>query len=198
MAKFMYHTALKSKFEVSNISPSNSELGKNFMLFQNDIMTDGIHPSMNDCDVIYGDPPWRHGFNVFNDRAGVSSERTFNEFANKLGSEILRLGKPFYLVCGKELINKLPKNKGVKPITLNNAPVQMVWWFDDFKEDVSTSFDVIKVLAKRYKVMGDCFCGYSASLKVFLNNGGKKVIGTDFDGKCITVSKGVLNGEYDN
>lgn len=194
----MYHTALKSKFEVSDIEALDSGFGPNFTLFQNDIVADGIHKSMESCDVIYGDPPWPHGFNVFNERAGVSDSRTFDAFAAKLGAEILRLGKPFYMICGITLIKKLPANKGIKPITLNGASAKLVWWFDDFNDDVSTSADVIKVLAKKYNVMGDCFCGYSASLKIFLDNGGKSVIGTDFDGKCITISKGVLNGEYDN
>lgn len=194
----MYHSALKSKFEVSQVQPSNKELGQNFMLFQNDVVQDGIHESMDVCDVIYGDPPWPHGFDVFNERAGIFDNRTFNAFAHKLGAEILRLNKPFYMICGLTLIKRLPPNKGVRPITLNGGAAKLVWWFDDFEVSVSTNVDVIKALASKYEVMGDCFCGYSASLKIFLDNGGSSVIGTDFDGKCITIGKGVLSGAYDN
>ena len=189
-----YHTAIKGKFDVVDIKPDTGGSGSKFLLLKKDVMKDGIPKEIKECDVIYSDPPWPHGFPVFNERAGAIDGRTFNSFADRLAVEIKKINKPIYFVCGKTLINKLPPNQGTLPVALNGGSATLVWWNDEFKDFVKTSDDIIKSLARRYASMGDCFCGYSLSLKTFINYGGKFVVGSDFDGKCIAVSNGVLWG----
>ena len=183
----MYHTALKSKFDTKYVSSSNIVSGKNYLFLKNDIMKTGIPSDIYKCDVVYGEPPWPHGFNVFNERAAVEDRRTYKDFARSLSEQIKLIKKPFYMTAGKTLIKLLPSNAGTLPIKLNGNDAFVVWWFDKFNENPGTNLDVCEMLAKKYSSMGDWCCGYGTPLMAFLKSGGKSVVGSDYDGKCITV-----------
>ena len=149
----MYHTALKSKFDTKNVSPSKKIFGKRYLFFQNDIMQNGIPDEISECDVIYGEPPWPHGFKIFNKRTNVKDNRTYKDFADILGSEILRLKKPFFMTIGKTLLKMLPSHAGHCQIKLNGAESFMVWWFDKYNGPHKTNLSVCKELGQRYASM---------------------------------------------
>ena len=187
MTDEMYHTALKSKFDTKYVVSSDMVFGDNHVFLKNDVMTQGIPDKIKECDVIYGEPPWPHGFKIFNDRADVEDKRTYKDFADALAEQIRSVKKPFYMTAGKTLIKLLPSNAGTLPIKLNGNDAFMVWWFDKFEGKPATNLDVCRILAKRFKSMGDWCCGYGTPLMAFLEAGGKSVVGADYDGKCITV-----------
>lgn len=187
MTNEMYHTALKSKFDTKYVSSSDMIFGDNHTFLKNDIMKTGIPSDIAKCDVIYGEPPWPHGFDIFNQRAAVEDRRTYKDFAEALARQIKSIKKPFYMTAGKTLIKLLPSNAGTLPIKLNGNSAFIVWWFDKFHAEPETNLDVCKVLAKKYSSMGDWCCGYGTPLMTFLEAGGKSVVGADYDGKCITV-----------
>ena len=183
----MYHTALKSKFDTKDVPVSTRVSGDGYVFLRSDLVVDGIPDEVADCDVIYGEPPWPHGFKVFNDRAEVSDRRTYQEFADVLGSEIRRIRKPFYMTLGKTLMKMLPSHSGSLPVKLNGADAFIVWWFDKYDGPHDTNISVCKALGARYRSMGDWCCGYATPLLAFTEGGGKLIVGADYDGKCITV-----------
>ena len=63
-------------------------------------------------------------------------------------------------------------------------------------EDFETNYELVGNLV-HFGCIGDFCCGYGSPLIHFLKSGGQKIVGSDFDRKCITVFKERLeNGEY--
>jgi hypothetical protein len=191
-----YHSALESQnLQIFDVKPKNEAKGDRFKLVRCDLLKSGLPPVMAECDAFYSDPPWLPGFKTFNDRAGVADKRTYAEFGEMLGDEILAAMKPTYLTLGKSLLRHLPEPDGTTPYKLNGGDAILAWWFDEGEGPVDFHDDVTIYLAGKYEILGDFFCGYGESLRNFLSHGGHSVVGSDFDGKCIAVAADLFEGK---
>jgi len=196
-----YHTALKeSVLAEKHTGESNFETHPKGLMIKNDIIRSGLPAEFDSCDVLYSDPPWPHGWHIFNKRAGVNGT-TYQQLCDAI-TKIIKQGKPTYLCLGKSLLGKLPEPKITRDVILNGDKIILAIWNDNawlnaaeqhrlgigFQETLSTR-DVCIMLASRYKCIGDFACGYGESVRNFLDGGGArhKFVASDYNGNCISV-----------
>lgn len=190
MARGVYHSALKGSI-VYDVQETVFDEGENFSVFVYDIIEEEIPPRGLRAEVIYAEPPYPPGFAVFNDRAGVKGKRTYDDLAEAI-SRIIAKGRPTYIALGKTLLNKLPAPVGLVAVNLNGLGAEIAYWNADIAPEGKTTKDVVIGLAGKYKSMWDFCCGYGDCLSTFMEAGGEYAIGSDYDGRCVTVTKGRL------
>lgn len=146
-----------------------------------DINREPIPDAYHRCDVIYADPPWSGGISVFDQRAGVVSP-DYDEHARRIGRIITDLGKPTVLLIGATLSARLPPADFSMSVMLNGTRAQASFWNGAYAlGDVST--DLIRFLAKTYNCVGDFFCGYGTTGRLFAE-AGKSFVMSDYNAQC--------------
>lgn len=190
-----YHTALKGKFETHFPDPEN--IIDNFVddvgnkIFTQDIMFEPLSKEFERCDAIYCEPPFPHGFKVFNERANknyLSGYDMFCQRIQKIVFQELKNKRPLFMVTNKKLLSFLPYPHDSKPMLLNDNPETISVWNYKIDFDFITNYELISNLIQ-FDCLGDFCCGYGSPLIHFLKSGGKNIVGSDFDNKCITVFK---------
>ena len=188
----LYHTALKkgslTYLDVPETNYVEHPLG---LMIKSDIINEGLPQQMLDCDVIYAEPPWPHGFKIFNERAGIK-HNDYNDLSDAIKEAIVfcsskEASTPFYLLLGKTMLSKLPDPNELHETILNGNDAFMAVWNDSYEGNLSSTYEICHTLGGRYKKFGDFTCGYGACVKAFLEGGGESFIASDYDGKCITV-----------
>ncbi|MAF42998.1 MAG: hypothetical protein CMI54_02340 [Parcubacteria group bacterium] len=190
MGKGIYHSALKGSI-VYDVSGTAFYEGKNFSVFQYDLIAEKIPSRGLKADCVYAEPPYPSGFAVFNERAGASGARTYDDLAGAI-SKIIESGQPTYITLGKTLLKKLPEPKGTIEVMLNGLGSEVAYWGTDIRPVGRTTKDVVVDLARRYGSMWDFCCGYGDCLVNFMASGGEYAVGSDYDNKCVTITKGRL------
>lgn len=187
-----YHTALRQGHDPhKDVDSSDLHLLANGVIFRHDIISDGPPLRMKDCDVLYADPPWPHGFKVFNERAGFH-HKSYDQLAEAITDIITSLDKLTIMAIGKTLLRKLPEPYQLKSINLNGSPALLGVWNGEVDSYAVTTKSFCEYLGSRFECMGDFTCGYGASVRSFLAGGGTGYVASDFDGKCVTVMADIM------
>lgn len=183
----LYHTALSSgSITYDDIPETISTKHRLGIMLKNDIIADGLPSEFDLCDVLYAEPPWPHGFHVFNKRAGVSGP-SYDDLAKAIENIILTKKKPTFILLGKTLLRKLPEAEVVLETILNGNSVIMAVWNASYSGPTTNTAEICKYLGSQYAIMGDFTCGYGSCIRNFLLGGGSRFVASDYDGKCITV-----------
>lgn len=185
MDKGFYHTALKGGEPSVEYPACSRAVFPGGVAIRHDI-TFGLHPEMGECQALYADPPWPAGFEVFNERAQTPGG-TWKGFMAKIGKIIAESKKPIFLTLGMRALGLLPGADNVFHLRLNHADVLLgVWNAPDVEvRGKCTAFRFLEMLVERYECIGDFCCGYGTTGRVFLGAGGKRVILTDYNARCI-------------
>lgn len=185
--KKIYHSALaKGTITYSNVAETKKAVHPKGIMMQNDIIADGLPEQFDECDVLYAEPPWRHGFKIFNKRAGVD-HASYNDLADAISKIITGTEKPVYILLGQQMLNKLPRPNQLFETILNGNGAMVAIWRDTYTGLTDNTEVICQNLGSRYKCLGDFTCGYGACVQNFLEGGGKRFVASDYDGKCITV-----------
>lgn len=155
--------------------------------FTHDLLTDGPLPTAyTSCDVLVSDLPWRLGFDTFNERAGITDDRTYDEFLDVIGALTDRLDIPVYLITGRHALPKLPPPATTLPMMLNEDDAVAVCYRPGDEADgrYGTAPEFLHALAQRYTTAGDPCCGYGRTARVFLRNNRAAVV-SDMNPQCI-------------
>lgn len=155
----------------------------------------GLHRSFRDCDLLYSEPAWEHGFDRYVERSGESIE-----YADYIGaiSEIMRTDdRPAVLIVGKRAARALPEPSSATPLHLNSGGRFIV-------EAVALAYrcilprvtarhrgwtnidsaNLLHALAKQYSRVGDFSCGYGNTGRIFAEHRCSWVM-SDSSAECI-------------
>lgn len=144
---------------------------------------EGLPPEMlRRADVLYAEPPWRFGYDEFARRAGRPNRMVWKDLMELFGVEVRRSGLPAVVICGKVARDRLRPDAAV-PAWLNGQACLACLW----KLEIAPGLDataILSDLAQRFETVGDPFCGYGRSARVFAA-AGKSYVSTDFSTECI-------------
>jgi hypothetical protein len=147
-----------------------------------DITAGELPAEYEGCDVLYSEPPWVRGVDVFNARAGVS-DVTFTAVMAGIAAIVESNTRPAHIVIGKQAVKRIPKPDALVPIQLNQWAA-LVAVYRTEPVPVQTSVELTAVLAARHERVGDFCCGYGRALRAFVQRG-KKFTGSDYNPRCI-------------
>jgi hypothetical protein len=157
-------------------------------------LTLGLPKDYNDCDILYSEPSWLLGYDIFSKRAETisGSYKTYIDVLSKLTFN----KKPIVLIIGKNALKKMNQNFTQKKVKLNNHwETAYGWNIDISKYDVNLNYDLIKCLSKDFNKVGDMNCGYGNTGRIFKDNG-KNFVMSDINSKTIYyVAKKLMNYE---
>lgn len=156
--------------------------------FRHDLLTDGPLPAdYATADVLVTDLPWRLGFDTFNERAGITDDRTYDEFLDVISHIVETTTIPVYLITGRHALSKLPTPATTIPMALNENDAIAVAYRPGDEADGSygTAPEFLHALTTRgYATVGDPCCGYGRTARVFLR-AGKAAVVSDMNPTCI-------------
>lgn len=176
-----YHTALK-RGEVSQWPKLGRHEGKFGLAFVADIAA-GIPEEMHDADFWYSDPPWRHGYEIFAERAGREQILSYSDFMRKIGQEIRKAGKPTVMLIGKQGADALMPDT-IADARLNGDDVLACLWNMTKWSGRVDSEEILRFAAFCHSCVGDFFCGYGRA-GMFFAKAGKRYVMSDFNPSCI-------------
>jgi hypothetical protein len=186
--KKAYHSALKKELNIDNELYYRQK--DDNIAFQHDI-TEGIPLIYNQCDVLYSEVSWSHGYNIFAERAKVVSS-TYLEYINIL-IEMIKTNKsqPIFLIVEnkiKHLFTNAISDLTINQLKLHSYPTTLIIsnYQNDFLENSSiiTNYDLLYYLAQNFNKVGDFCCGYGNTAKIFKQYN-KNFICSDINPKCI-------------
>jgi hypothetical protein len=176
-----YHSALGDRQEQDVPGVDRFEL-EDSVAFVHDIFDAELLPAeYAACDVLYLEPPWRDGFGLYERRTG-NDGRNWNDLMRRAGELIVNsslpavvtisrwtpMPEPDYRLDGRQ--NELPCSFWIYGDVGSALPVQDV--------------DLVAVLARDFERVGDFFCGYGRSARIFAQHG-KRFTVSDYNARCI-------------
>jgi len=179
-----YHSALASGTQHAAAPVQRFE--RHGSVFLTHDMALGLPPEMATCDVLYAEPPWKHGYDIFNKRAGVEAKVPWSAFMQRIGEAIEASKLPVALIAGPEGTKHLPPPRSRQNITLNGSYAVLLAYRLDvpgYAKTVPTT-QVIGELAARFGRVGDFCCGYGVTGHIFLARGRTCVL-SDHNATCI-------------
>jgi hypothetical protein len=181
-----YHSALSAVPVVAGEPIERHLFADGSVAFAHDLMR-GLTDDFDQCDVLYGEPPWPAGVDIFNERAGA--DWTFSQIYRTIAAIVTSAGKPVVVTTGVRGLQMLPKPTQTLTITLNGAKAFAVCYGVSFEfPGVPSSADVLAELARRFDCIGDFCCGYGRSARAF-KAVGKRFVCSDYNAVCISVLK---------
>ncbi|MDR2408356.1 MAG: hypothetical protein LBE13_09650 [Bacteroidales bacterium] len=177
---YTYHSALHDP--IINIPCTRFE-SDHVLALQHDMSIGIPNDVIERCDVIYGEPPWLRGIEVFNQRVGISTF-TFDKLVTSICNIIEASKIPMYFIVAAHLLKKLPKPVYSYNIILNTSGAFVVCYNTDKIINAKTNLLFIVELAKVYNCVWDFCCGYGNTGRIFRQYK-KNAVLSDFDAQCI-------------
>lgn len=178
-----YHTALSYGHEHSEVSSIERVEFTDGVALRHDIWRD-LPADFDACDVIYAEPPWPIGYQVFNERANVTAP-PWSAFQVRLAdhaAERLAAGVGTILLGGKLALRYHPNATKVQPVTLNHDRVNLICY--GVETEGATTIDVMNDVASRFACIGDYCCGYGRTITIVRRHA-KRFVMSDHNGQCI-------------
>ena len=175
-----YHTALNHSNLTDDLPVDRVEVGGNIALRYN--IFDPIPKEYEKCDAMFCEPPWRHGFNVFNERVGFAGP-TWVDFMNRINTIISETKVPVVITAGKAALRYLEGYTAIYPTSLNGANAFLVAWNVTI-EDTSSAEAATQEICERFNVIGDWCCGYGRTAH-YAKEAGKRFVVSDYNAQCI-------------
>lgn len=179
-----YHTAIASRYTPSPALPAvRFEMGQSVALVH-DLFSGPLPPEFADCDVLYADLPWRHGFGVFNHRTGTNDGRTYAGFLKAVSDVVDGAQAGTVLVTGVHALPFLPRPTSLQYVRLNGDPALAFFYKMKCVQGAKDATDLLAALARRYARIGDFCCGYGRSARIFWQ-AGREFTASDYNSTCI-------------
>ena len=192
--KEIYHSALFDELK-GQIGVKRVDYQQSTALVY-DVISDVVPNEFFDCDLIYTEPCWKDGFNKFNDRAGVTSSRTYQGYIASMNDIILKLNVPTVVITGKHALRYWlqPNQMFESKLVHGSNCVALVY---NFKLDrpYASVVDMLPELAAKFNKVGDFNCGYGYTGKIFAGCGKNFVI-SDYNAKCIGYISNNIKGWF--
>lgn len=182
-----YHTAMKTGQVVDAPAVGRAEFPDGIAL-QHDLF-DPLPAEYEACSVIYADPPWRHGYDVFNERAGASAPE-WSVFMRRVGEVIDSTPTPIVLCMGSTAMRYVPRPTVAYQTTLNGAKAILACWRVTV-DNHATAESALDELCQRHDVIGDFCAGYGRTAIVARAHG-KRFVVSDHNATCIGYMAGAL------
>lgn len=145
---------------------------------------DPLPREFEECDVWYVEPPFRRGYDEFNERAGTGKQPAWNDFRLHLDTMAIRAGVPVVYVSGREAFRYHPAATDAVPMKLNGNDVWALCYNIRIDWPHETNEQVIRGLADRFKCIGDFACGYGFTGAIARQQGARFVL-SDHNAQCI-------------
>jgi len=167
-----YATALNKP----NLSVNNSDKKygiyniNNNIIMQHDIHN-GYNELFNKCDILYSEPAWKHGYDIFMNNAGIK-KNNFNQYVNDICNFIHYANKPSVIITGINDSKLYIKNLQFKSIQIKlqihncNA---MALFYNIEPIVQNNNIDLLNILSIRYNNIGDFCAGYGNTADIFYN-----------------------------
>jgi hypothetical protein len=183
-----YHSAHAANHAPASAAPVDAWRGADgSTALQFDVTAGPLPPQYDACDVFYADLPWARGQAIFNARAGVVA--THSELLDAVAA-IVTGDAPAYLVLGRQDLRRLPCPRATLPVRLNRyAAVAAAWVPASDAERFATArpatdIELIRCLADWHDCVGDFFCGYGRTARIFAE-AGKQFVVSDYNARCV-------------
>lgn len=190
----IYNSALKNgtkQFE--GVHPTERFEHDGCIGFRRNIITEGMHPDFESCDIIYCEPPFPAGLKIFDKRANekTSSYRDFAEAFVKVFDQLPDV--PRCVITNFRLRKYLPEPDREVKVKLNRHWENLSCWGVDVPEGM-TNLNACEFLGTRYRRIGDFTCGYGVPVLAFRHGRqGNTFVASDYDPHCVTVLRGLMN-----
>jgi hypothetical protein len=177
-----YHSAHDPAMHSAPAADNRFELGRS-VAFVHDITT-GLAPEFADCDVLYSEPPWQQGMATYNERAGA--EVPYKALLASMAKIADESTVPVIYVTGTHALKSLPGPDAVIPMQLNRwAAVAVMYHSAEIESKRwGTNTELLVDLGAQFDRVGDFFCGYGKTLRMF-HQAGKTFVGSDYNPECI-------------
>jgi hypothetical protein len=179
---YNYHSALKPPVE--SAGDITRVKYRNNIAFVHDIINCSFANEFCNCDLLYAEPPWRHGFEIFNDRAKVDDARTYPQFMNAIGDIIKSVLIPVVIIIGKHAVGYMPSPNEIISTNLNGYPALAYVYHTQLGVKCPNTEYLLSWLARRYSCVGDFCCGYGGTGRIF-SRFGKSWVMSDYNPDCI-------------
>jgi hypothetical protein len=181
-----YHTALLSG-HVEDVEPRDHWAEGGDEAFVHDLLSGPLPKPYRRCDLLYAEVPWPHGFDRFEERAGVEeAQRTWVDLMSAFIEGALNLNAPLVFVTNRAHHLELPQPNRKVPGRLNGAHA-MLWCYDIEVPGGNVNgsdLQLLDWLARRHECIGDPMCGYGRAGRVFSRRG-KHFVMSDYNPNCI-------------
>lgn len=173
-----YHSALRPPVDAPSLTRYQGARGLTVVAD----VSRGVPREFEDCDVLYADPPWPHGYDEFSRRAGGAAG-SYGDVLVVLRDYCARVAIPVVLVTGTRAALLL-KPHATAPVRLPVGDAVACLWRLPAWTETRRSIDVIDGLARRHEVAGDPFCGYGTTGRIFAE-AGKRYVMSDLNPRCV-------------
>lgn len=143
----------------------------------------------SECDVIYAEPPWRHGYDVFNDRAGTQ-DPPWPDFMRRVADVIAQRSCPVVITAGKGTLRFLQQPDACYETQLNGGDA-MLLCYGLALENSETSESALHEICQRFSIIGDWCCGYGRTALIARQHG-KRFVVSDHNATCVGYMAGAL------
>jgi hypothetical protein len=177
-----YHTALAEPPSYPSVSRWEND---GHLALTADIIA-GLPSEVLSCDAIYGEPPWRDGYRIFADRAGVELSLSWGDWIRRYCHMMLESELPACAMFGKQGLRYVDAET-VRPIKLSahgDYPVFLAEWNGIDTGDTDSTNEVSSFLGMIYDTVADLCCGFGASSRLIKAAGGR-FVAVDFNANCI-------------
>lgn len=175
-----YHTAL-SHGQLEEAPACTYAEANGSVAMQHNIWDD-LPPDFNACDVMFCEPPWRAGYDIFNERAGFQ-DPPWSEFMKRINTVINNVQVPIVVTAGKAALRYLTGYTATYPTSLNGASAYLVAWNLELS-DTESAETAVQEVCRRFNVIGDWCCGYGRTA-VYAKREGKRFVMSDHNAQCI-------------
>jgi len=129
----------------------------------------GYNTIYNKCDIIYSEPAWKHGYDIFMNKAGFK-KINFNEYVNDICNFLLNAKKPAIIITGindsKLYIKNLQFKTHKIKLQVHNCNA-MALFYNISPITVNNNIDLLNVISKNYNNVGDFCAGYGNTADIF-------------------------------
>lgn len=175
-----YHAALRPPVDAPATHGASLQRGT---VFVHDLIAAPLPDVYGECDVLYADLPWRTGYAIYNERAGITRPRAYGTFLTTVAAEVRRIGRPAVLVTGQHAVKRLQPDR--TRVTELNGQAAVACLFGDIDvADTGDTRELLGLLAHRYRTVGDFCCGYGRTVRAVLLSGGR-FVASDFNPTCV-------------
>lgn len=182
-----YHSALDPEVSAPKCERFTRENGEGFI---HDLLSEDYLPSAyQQCDVLYGDPPWRLGYKVFVERCRIADAPTYDEFMFHVADLVERSELPAVMVVGKQA-RKYFEGWTAVPTRLQRFEA-IAYYHRTKPVQAVTAQGILEALAKRFDCVGDFLAGYGSAARAF-TLAGKRFVVSDCNPRCISLMGSTL------
>lgn len=184
MDNILYHSAL---YKYKKFTPETLIEKDGSVAFQHDIF-EGLHTHYSRCDILYIEPPWQAGFDMFENRVKKKSEyRTYHRLMQQIALIASSVKIPIVIVTGKHAHKYFYNPTSTFPTTYiphNNECMICTYRIAIPTAHASSTTNIIKYLSGQYNCVGDFMCGYGKTAYMFYKQG-KQFVASDYNAECI-------------